>query len=254
MSCSLAIAAMPMIAYADSIVYGDFAAHASVSSLLQRDSTLPPEEAENEQFLTSLTSGMWVSNHLGNTGGTYPYITNAASLARTEYSTGFTFSCFSRLWTGASGPETYLNAVNVVEMEQRFTVVAGPGEPISCFFDFGAGAYTYATYGPDVNPTHVRGIEVRLTTGDGQVLVNESHASAGLTLFSGRVETPAMQPLAPGEYRVRISSWAAWEATAQNGRGWSQPSVSFVAGLVPHPGTLLIVGFGLCMAPRHRRP
>jgi hypothetical protein len=138
-------------------------------------------------------------------------------------------------------------------MEQRFTIVEGSGDSISCFFRFSSDAYTYATYDPQVNPTHSRGIEVLLETADGQVLVDESHSSTALAVFSGRIEMPEMQPLSPGEYRVRIVSWANWEATAQNGRGWSQPSVLFSVGVVPAPGTLALLSGGLVAISRRRR-
>jgi len=244
------------VAAADSIVPGTFTARATVASLLQRDLVTPVEELNDDMTITDPLQDLTVNQHLGNFSGIFPYITNSGWRNASQYPTGFSEHTVSRLWTGAEGNETYLNATNQVQVERTFTILDGPGPEVSCSFSYSPqGAYNSGTYGPTVNPLHTRGVEFYLERIGGEILVDQRFSTSGpvTQVPSSTWIIPAMQPLAPGEYRVRVASWAAWEATAQNGRGWSQSSVGFSVGIVPTPSALALLCGGFVVIGRRRR-
>lgn len=253
MSCSLAVAAMSMAAHADSVVYGAFSARAIVDSYAHETPSSPPIEAHFDQTITNSSSALSVIGTIGDTGD-FGRITNWGDRHGEQYWTGFQEHAYTRLWTRATGPETLLYGYNRVEIERTFTILDGPGPEMLAQFIYERPATT-ATYAAGVNPTHMRGCEWYLERiGVGEI-VSGSYISSGLQARQSTVylSPPAMQPLVPGEYRMRMASWAEWEATAQNGQGWSDASIHFYMGVSPTPGAIVPLAGGLLFATRRRR-
>lgn len=251
-ACTLVPFVIACSGKADTVAYGAFSQHTRASSSLQVSANEPPVTALDEQFGTDMALDGWAGHELGNTGGVHPFLTNVASARAFNEVSGLRQQVGSILWTGATGPDTHLSGSNRVEIDRVFTVIDGPGSPMEWYLEYRIGPYSSSLRNPVTSPVHSRGVEFLLTRSDGQVIAEHSVFTTGFTFATVYPwNTPASGTLAPGEYRLQFSTWSEWDATAQNGNGWSSADAAFVLGVIPAPSTL--VSFGAILLFRGRK-